>query len=281
MAICEGGDSIMSRKRRRRKKVPRGLIETERQEQKWNPVKTFRSGKTGKMWVSHNEPMLQELFEVQKQRNKQAQDQPDKAERLTQIQHELERRGRAQRFNALEIGGLYYEAKKLLPHGNFKSWVEKVGLYSHSAALNYMRVYEVCCGRPELVEDIKPTALQIMCEPNFPDDLREEVFRHRGHNGTIEDLKKVAKRVQSGELQVESEDVQVLLRDVDYEARHKVLKEVLEALATDVEQTRRELQKLVPASAEVGQSSSKGFLGEVKHWISDLSTWQKRLTGET
>lgn len=97
----------------------------------------------------------------------------DSEEALKIIERELFFRWRIQRHNALQIGELYHRAKKLLPHGEFTPWVKKVGLYQKSAVRNYIRIYRLCKGRPELVESILTTKLQIICQRNFPEDTRE------------------------------------------------------------------------------------------------------------
>ncbi len=92
--------------------------------------------------------------------------------------------------------------------------MDELGLYSKSAVASYMQIYRLCCGRPELVEAIKTTHLQIICARKFPEDLREEIFDRGDMNGTVEQLKDIAEKVRAGELNVKSNKVQFLLRDI-------------------------------------------------------------------
>ncbi|MBQ3603926.1 MAG: DUF3102 domain-containing protein [Clostridia bacterium] len=51
----------------------------------------------------------------------------------------------AQRFAleyAIEIGGYLTEAKALLPHGEWGNWLKNKVNYSHSTAINFMKLYE-------------------------------------------------------------------------------------------------------------------------------------------
>ena len=94
---------------------------------------------------------------------------------LDNIKDELNNRSRALRHHLFEIGKLLYEAKKYLPHGAFKPWVEKNFDQSYETANNCMNVYESCMGIPEVVEYFNPSCLYLMCKPSFPDDAQRQL----------------------------------------------------------------------------------------------------------
>lgn len=194
--------------------------------QQYSNVKTWTNPQ-GQVRVVQHVPTVDAAIEIQRSRTQQAEsdDQPTRDERLSQIADELGRWARVQRLSTLEIGGLYCEAKKLLPHGEFWPWAEKAGQYGKSAVHNYMRVYRCCCGRPELVERIKPTMLQLICQPCFPADLWQEIYDRRGvrEGTTVAKLMEVSKEIRAMRLTVSDEKVQRLLRDRETETHAEVL----------------------------------------------------------
>ena len=141
-------------------------------EEQFAQLTTYKD-KNGDIKLSHSEPAIVELLEIQKDRNQQMGKSPSPEEELGAIEIELTHRYRLQRFNAFEIGKLYHRAKELLPYGEFGEWVDKTGLYSRSAVNGYANVYKKCFGRPELLESIPPTLSLMICQPAFPDEVCE------------------------------------------------------------------------------------------------------------
>jgi hypothetical protein len=112
------------------------------------------------------------------------------------------------------IGGALTDAKKIVGHGNFKKWIEDNLDFSYSTANNLMRVYEVCLGRPEIVESFNPSVLYTMAAPGFPKDLRQYLFDNSDSLDEIENdkLKDIYTRFKSGDLDLDSPEVKNLVK---------------------------------------------------------------------
>jgi len=222
--------------------------QAQQQRQKYATITTFTTNQTQLVRTTHREPLMVEAFSIQHARNEQAGTKTTPEERLVQITSELQCRSRIQRYDILEIGHLYHEAKGLLPHGRFGPWVNELGLYQRSAVAAYMRVYRYCCGRPELVDKITPTMLQKICEPGFSKPLRDEIFDRGGLRGdcTVAKLMDMAKRVQTRKITLGHKDVQRLLGDLDAENIKDAKDSILGALSKQARHAGKELGKLLP-----------------------------------
>ena len=220
----------------------------------------------GEVFVSHREPAREELAEIEKTRNR-AEPDPTEEERIQEITEELRRRGRIQRFNALEIGRLYAEARRILSQqgpGTFGRWVKETGFHKRSSAYAYISIYKLCFDRPELVEAIKPTHLQIICAENFPDDLREEIFQRGGTSATVEELKEVAEQVHREELTPDSPAIQNLLADLDADKLSKNVQRVASNLARRGEDAIAQLKKL--RDKATGKVEARGITGQIDQY---------------
>lgn len=95
---------------------------------------------------------------------------------------EIHFRAGAIKNHIVEIGGLLVDVKQKMRSKksyDFKKWVDSDNCpFSHSTALNYMRVYRFCAGAPELVNKFKPSVLYKLSAPSFPEELREEIKKH-------------------------------------------------------------------------------------------------------
>ena len=80
-----------------------------------------------------------------------------------------------------------YEGKKLVGHGNFENWCKEKFSFSKQTANNFMNVYIRCLGRPEIVRTLNKSILYKLASPNFPDELRENLFSLplQHHNGMM------------------------------------------------------------------------------------------------
>lgn len=85
-----------------------------------------------------------------------------------------------------EIGKLLSEAKKILPHGTFQSWIkERFGKeLPYSTAALYMKIYETFKDCPKGVQYIPITLLMKMTQDAFP----EEIFKIITENLTSDKL---------------------------------------------------------------------------------------------
>lgn len=160
----------------------------------------------------------------------------DKQEYLDSIKEELEIRCNGLKMQIFEIGKLLFEAKEILPHGQFKPWINNNFEFCYETALNYMRVYTACMGHPEMVEYFKPASLYVIANPKFPKRLRQDLFE--GVKGPVDitkkDLVQLALRFKKGELNISDKEVQDLLirqRDIsrweEYKTELKSLNKVI------------------------------------------------------
>ena len=184
-------------------------------------------------------------------------------EKLWEIEHALVSRFGVIRRNALEIGALYAQARRLLKReGKFTEWVERIrkerrGL-SLQAARNHIRLYEHCHGRPELVDLIPLTKLQRICAPSFPDTLREILFKAGRCDPEVRDLVKLANEFNKAD-QAGREKLRHRLEQqvgaLDDEKVYRELKRIKGDLRRRVEESGRALMRLkqYPGSAKHSQ----------------------------
>ena len=166
------------------------------------------------------EPALKLIFDAKRKRE-QREAQWDsntlllenKEEYLDSLAEELKDRSRALKHQLFEIGRLIYEAKKILPHGEFKKWINLNFQHGYKTSYNCMRVYIACLGNPSIVEFFNPSCLYIIAKPSFPEDLREALFE--GIKGpvdvSVKELIEVTQKYKNGEISLESEEIQNLL----------------------------------------------------------------------
>jgi hypothetical protein len=137
-----------------------------------------------------------------------------KEEYLDSIGEELQARSRAFKYQIFEIGRLLCEAKKNLPHGEFQPWVEKNFELGYRTAHNCMRVFVTCMAHPEVVEWFTPSCLYLIAKPGFPEGFREALFD--GTKGPVDvnkkELVQVALKYKNGEVTIDSEEVQNILK---------------------------------------------------------------------
>ena len=156
---------------------------------------------------------------------------------IDSIRDEINLHMTAMRYQVYEIGRLLYEVKKLLPHGEFDSWIEGNFAFSKSTALNFMNVYTACMGCPELVEYFKPSALYEICAPRFPEDLKKELFENATgvYDINKKELLEVAFKWRNKEVNIDSPEVQSLLKrqkDQSFWKRYKIEFDALKTALT-------------------------------------------------
>jgi hypothetical protein len=166
---------------------------------------------------------------------------------LDSIKEEIYIRSRALAHQIFEIGKLLVDAKDLLPHGSFDSWIEKNFHFSKRTALNFRRVYTVCMGQPELVEFFKPSILYHLCAPGFPRDLRKVIFDNVTGVYDINQKKllEVAIKYNKGEIKVDSPEVQSLLKKQKDGKYYERLRALLKGLRKVLENHRSKFYDVV------------------------------------
>ncbi|NIA07348.1 MAG: hypothetical protein GWP14_06895 [Actinobacteria bacterium] len=169
---------------------------------------------------------------------------------------------------AFQLGHLYRVAYKLCPAGEFKQWVQKLGFHRSTQAYAYMKVYKVCLGREELVQNIPNTILLKMCEGTFPEDLREQILsvglaeNEYGHpNVKVREIAEAGAKVASGEWSFYGPEVRGLLRQSREEQTEKsadlVFHEFKKCLGKTINHLRR-LREDDPTS-EIQKKIDKGI----------------------
>lgn len=127
-----------------------------------------------------------------------------------------------------EIGRLLTDAKSLLSHGDYLPWVDSLGLFSRRAANNYVAVYRVCVGAPELLKLFKPTLLYHICKESFPEDLRKFLLEKAVgvYDGTKGQLLAFQQDFAAGVIDLESKEaLEFFTNQKSWEIRDKYLVE--------------------------------------------------------
>lgn len=168
------------------------------------------------------EPAVTELLAAHQMRNERQSkfeepfiDENDIPEYAGYIKQEILHRLRAMPYQAYEVGKLLRILKKHLPHGKFYDWVLKNLPISKATALNFMRVYRICLGHPEIIEYFKRSVLYKICAPSFPEDFRKFIFENITGPFDVKnkDLLQVAVKWEKKEVNPKSPEVQSLLKE--------------------------------------------------------------------
>jgi Protein of unknown function (DUF3102) len=182
------------------------------------------------------EPALMQLYGARHIRKERESKKGSSEDYIESIKEEIYLRAKAIRFQLYEIGRLLVDVKSLLPHGEFTPWLKDNIEFSESTALNCMRVYRTCMGRPDLVEHFKPSALYLICAPSFSADLRKALFEDASGVYDIDqkELLQTSIKYKKGEVTLESPEVQNFLKKQKektyfelYEIELKAIKQVL------------------------------------------------------
>ena len=152
--------------------------------------------------------------------------------------------------NIFEIGKLIIDVKQLLKQGQFSRWIKNDRQVSMNTANNFMNVYRVCLGTPELVTHFKPSILYKICSPSFPDDLRQELLINaKGvYHHSLKEFLIVVTKFRNGEIGIDSDEVQKLLRQQkNKESGVRYLAE-LKAIKRDLKNRLKTINKLNQSS---------------------------------
>ena len=191
------------------------------------------------------EPALQHLFEAKKLKDEREKSlhsnflkEINKEEHLDSITEELKARSQGFKFQIYEMGKLLCEARKILPHGQFQPWLDDNFEFCYRTAANFMKVYQVCMGHPEVVKYFNPSCLYVITKPSFPKDLRAALFN--GAKGPVDikekDLVQIAIKYKNGQIKTKDQEVQNLLkkqRDISLWEKYKIELEALKILIAD------------------------------------------------
>jgi len=153
--------------------------------------------------------------DISKKREEQFMNESENPQQLPLIEDEIKARIRRTKKEIYKIGELLVKAKSLVPPGKFKSWIkENFEDLSYPTAVNFMRVYKCCLGRPSIVQTIGISILYQITAPSFPRDLRKHIFEHGDIPRKIrnKDMKEIAERFKRGELNTGSPEIKNLLK---------------------------------------------------------------------
>ena len=188
------------------------------------------------------EPALQHLFEAKKLKDEREKSlhsnflkEINKEEHLDSITEELQARSKGFKYQIFEMGKLLCEAKKILSHGQFQPWLDNNFEFCYRTAFNFMKVYQVCMGHPEVVKYFNPSCLYVITKPSFPKDLRAALFN--GAKGPVDikekDLVQIAIKYKNGQIKTKDQEVQNLLkkqRDISLWETYRIELEALNKL---------------------------------------------------
>jgi DUF3102 family protein len=188
------------------------------------------------------EPAFQHLFEAKRLKDEREKSfnggfltDDKRGEYLDSIKEELKIRSQGFKFQIYEMGKLLWEAKKILPHGKFIAWINENFEFCYRTAFNFIKVYRVCMGHPEVVKYFNPSCLYVISKPDFPQDLRAALFN--GVKGPVDikekDLVQLALNYKNGKLKTTDKEVQDILkkqRDTSLWEKYKTELEALNLL---------------------------------------------------
>ena len=211
---------------------------------------------------------------------------------LESVAKEISHRSKSLKHQIFELGRLFCDIKNFLPYGKFDVWVEKETPHSKSTALNFMRVYEVCLGYPEVTQFFKPSDLYAICAPRFPEEFRDKLFikaykERRANDIGRKKLLEIVHKWKRGEVTLDSPEVQNLLEiEIDRDYFH-FFREELETLWVILDNRLEKFKKLDAKSIsspllENGKDAKadvyfdvlemiERFIADIKRMIEDIN----------
>lgn len=197
-------------------------------------------------------------------------------------------------YNSIEIGRRLVEAKQLVSHGEWGTWLEETVNYSKSTANNLMRIFEQYgADQLTLLEDnSKSQALgnlsytQVVALLRIPEEDREEFIDNndmdsmstrelqqaiKDREKAIKEKEELEKKLKSSEEKVKAEKMH---RDTIDES-YKRLEEVNKGHYKKAEELRIELEE---AKIKLSKAQSKEDKEEVERLQSTLSETESELT---
>lgn len=212
------------------------------------------------------------LHDAARERNERGQldrlnlDKGNKEQYLESIVREIGLRLCAIKENIFEIGHLLTEIKSLL-YGKFQKWGEENLPFSMKTAQNYMNVYRQCLGMPELVSLFKPSILYHVCSHRCPERFRQELFSNaRGaYDFSLKEFMKVLVRYTNGEIDIESAEVQDLLKSQKNHKTNQTCISELKKVKRELEGRLNNIKKLNESSSVNPLITEEGNLEEEKY----------------
>jgi len=110
------------------------------------------------------------------------------------------------------MGEILFAAKKIIGHGKFGDWIKENVQFSAKSANNYMNVYKMSLGQRGLLNNFGKTALEEVCKPNFPENIRDICFNlaSMDYQISLKEVNLIRDNIASGMIDLESCEAQGL-----------------------------------------------------------------------
>ena len=113
---------------------------------------------------------------------------PPSNNRLAEIEDNIRRLKTDVAYGLIEIGKNLIEAKSLVKHGEWSSWLENNVGFTQRTAQNYMKLARTFSGKEEIVSELEATKLFLLQE--VPQDKRERFLAENDvANMTVKEMK--------------------------------------------------------------------------------------------
>jgi len=98
-------------------------------------------------------------------------------ERILKIEGSIRRNIHSIKRRTYDIGKLLFEAKKILPHGQFQLWIEQAfgGELPYSTAAAFKAIYDFFQDKPKMVRYIPVSILLLMKQKEFPEEMMKRI----------------------------------------------------------------------------------------------------------
>ena len=116
-----------------------------------------------------------------------------------------------------------------------------------------MRVYKCCLGQSELVGYFNPSALYVICAPNFPASLRTALFSNADNEGVVFDigqgeLLRTAVKWKRNEVNLQSPEVQSLMRNQKRQTLYQRYEVEIKSIITVMEEKLKKMEEFAKYS---------------------------------
>lgn len=214
----------------------------------------------------------------------------DRKEFLSLIAKEIKLRVEAIDDHAFYIGKLLFEAKQILPHGEYESWVEgNIPYISRSTAHNCKRVYEAFALSPTAVRSLKKSILYFISSPQCNEELKQAYLGCEFIDKTVSatKLRQISIRMNKGELSIGDEEVQKIIKAKEADIKKGYYISVLCDFSKYVEQINKKVRQIYVGTPiistdnlQIKQKYDDGLYSIVDSCIQDIVDRIKK-TSET
>ena len=136
---------------------------------------------------------------------------PHYKKRIQKIEISIRRYLVSMKCRIYDIGKLLFEAKKILPHGQFQPWIEQTfgGELPYSTAAAFKDVYDHFKDCPKMVRYIPVSLLLLIKQKGFSEEILKRIeddpegFAKVVVAAGLERVKRACKELQQGEITVE------------------------------------------------------------------------------